>query len=70
MDFANATQEGSRRALHRNRILLAITGRSLKEMARACGFELAGVAEALPSEDFARLRGVASGGALRERCGI
>jgi epoxyqueuosine reductase len=33
---------------------LAITARQVKELAQACGFELAGVAPALPSEDFAR----------------
>ena len=33
---------------------LAIDPESLKEMAHACGFELAGVADALPSGDFSR----------------
>jgi epoxyqueuosine reductase len=31
-----------------------VNAERLKEMARACGFELAGIAEALPSEDLAR----------------
>jgi epoxyqueuosine reductase len=33
---------------------LPITAAVVKELARACGFELAGVTAALPSEDFAR----------------
>lgn len=33
---------------------LAISPSSVKELARACGFELAGIAPALPAEDFAR----------------
>jgi len=36
------------------RVQMAIDAESLKQMARACGFELAGVAPALPSEDLAR----------------
>jgi epoxyqueuosine reductase len=33
---------------------LPITAAIVKDLARACGFELAGVTAALPSEDFGR----------------
>ncbi len=36
------------------RAALAISASTVKELARACGFELAGIAPALPAEDFAR----------------
>jgi epoxyqueuosine reductase len=35
-------------------LILPITAAIVKDLARACGFELVGVAAALPSEDFAR----------------
>lgn len=35
---------------------MPITAELIKDLARACGFELAGVAAALPSEDFARFQ--------------
>ncbi len=35
---------------------MAITGEEIKEFARACGFELAGIAPALPTGDFERFQ--------------
>lgn len=35
---------------------MAISAQQIKELAHACGFEIAGVAEALPSEDFERFQ--------------
>jgi epoxyqueuosine reductase len=44
----------------------ALTSNGIKELAYACGFELAGVAAALPSEDFARFQAWRDGGSAGE----
>ncbi|MGI9074526.1 MAG: tRNA epoxyqueuosine(34) reductase QueG [Bryobacteraceae bacterium] len=45
---------------------MPITPQQVKEFARACGFELAGIASALPSEDFGRFQAWGSDGLAGE----
>jgi epoxyqueuosine reductase len=45
---------------------LAVSPQQLKQLAHACGFELAGIAPALPSEDFERFEGWRAAGLAGE----